>query len=582
MLTASQAKRQKVEVKMHDLKGIELQEMLDAKGKEVDQWLATETVRRISRNRIPEEQILRTRWVLTWKPLDAHEQAATGRERKAKARLVILGFEDPAIETLERDAPTLGRDSRSLILQVLASAQWELNSFDIKTAFLRGSRQDNRVLGIEPPPEMRAKMKLREHEVCELLKSAYGLINAPILWYHELKGSLLSLGFQMSPMDPCVFVLPRKNDHNGSQSQELGIHGILGIHVDDGLGGGDPVFHAQLKKLEAKYPFGSHRKRDMTFTGLHIKQEANHEIFVDQKEYIQDIPSIQVNRERRADLKSPVTPNELQALRGLIGSLQYAASNTRPDLSCKLSLLQARIPVATVQDLMTGNKILHEAKRYADTFVRYRPIPISQIRFVSFSDAAFASREKAHSQKGCLILTTNEQIDQDTAAPTSPLAWYSKKISRVVGSTLASETYALSGALDLLSWTRLHWAWMVAPTLRWQQPNQTLAELPKAYAIVDCKSLYDLLQKTSIPQCSEYRTMLEALIIKDRLTEGVIVKWVHSAAQLADALTKDMDTTALRIFLDKGVCRVHDIDVILRQRADKKIRNQWIAEASQS
>ena len=76
---------------------------------------------------------------------------------------------------------------------------------------------------------------------------------------------------------------------------------------------------------------------------------------------------------------------------------------------------------------------------------------------------------------------------------------------------------------------------MVAPTLRWQQPNQTLAELPKAYAIVDCKSLYDLLQKTSIPQCSEYRTMLEALIIKDRLTEGVIVKWVHSAAQLADA-----------------------------------------------
>ena len=76
--------------------------------------------------------------------------------------------------------------------------------------------------------------------------------------------------------------------------------------------------------------------------------------------------------------------------------------------------------------------------------------------------------------------------------------------------------------------------------------------------------------------------MLEALIIKDRLTEGVIVKWVHSAAQLADALTKDMDTTALRIFLDKGVCRVHDIDVILRQRADKKIRNQWIAEASQS
>ena len=292
VLLASQAKRQKVEVKVQDLKGSELQEMIDAKGKEVDQWLATETVKRIARNQIPEEQILRTRWVLTWKPLDPQEQLATGRDKKAKARLVILGFEDPAIETLERDAPTLGRDSRSLILQVLASAKWELNSFDIKTAFLRGSRQDNRALGIEPPPEMRTKMKLREHEVCELLKSAYGLINAPILWYHELKGTLLSLGFQMSPMDPCVFVLPKKNDHKTSNDSSVGIHGIFGIHVDDGTGGGDTVFHAQLKKLEAKYPFGSHRKKDMTFTGLHIRQEANHEIFVDQKEYIQDIPSI--------------------------------------------------------------------------------------------------------------------------------------------------------------------------------------------------------------------------------------------------------------------------------------------------
>ena len=397
---ASQAKRQKVEVKMQDLKGSELQEMIGAKAKEIDQWLATDTVRRIARNKIPEDQILRTRWVLTWKPLDPKDQASCGRSKKAKARLVILGFEDPAIETLERDAPTLGRDSRSLILQVLASAQWEVNSFDIKTAFLRGSRQDSRILGIEPPPEMKEKMKLREHEVCELLKSAYGLINAPILWYQELKGTLLSLGFQMSPLDPCVFVLPKQSRSNQPMKEVCGIHGIIGIHVDDGIRGGDQIFHFKLKQLEAKYPFGSHRKRDMIFTGLRIRQEANHEIFVDQRDYIQDIPSIQVPRERRADPKSPVTSHELQALRGLIGSLQYAASNTRPDLSCKLSLLQAKIPVATVQDLLDGNRVLHEAKRYADVTVRYRSIPIPQIRFVSFSDAAFATREKANSQKG--------------------------------------------------------------------------------------------------------------------------------------------------------------------------------------
>lgn len=121
---------------------------------------------------------------------------------------------------------------------------------------------------------------------------------------------------------------------------------------------------------------------------------------------------------------------------------------------------------------------------------------------------------------------------------------------------------------------------MLQPTLPWQRPEEMLTNVLKAFAIVDCKSLYDLLQKTSIPQYSEYRTMLEALIIKDRLTKGVVVKWVHSAAQLADAPTKDMDTTPLRIFLDTGTCRVHDIETILQQRADKKVRNQWIAQTA--
>ena len=39
-----------------------------------------------------------------------------GLTKKAKARLVILGYEDPQIDSLPRDSPTLGRDSRMLAL----------------------------------------------------------------------------------------------------------------------------------------------------------------------------------------------------------------------------------------------------------------------------------------------------------------------------------------------------------------------------------------------------------------------------------------------------------------------------------
>ena len=91
-----------------------------------------------------------------------------------------------------------------------------------------------------------------------------------------------------------------------------------------------------------------------------------------------------------------------------------------------------------------------------------------------------------------------------------------------------------------------------------------------------CKSLYDLIQKTNIPQCQEHRVMLEALIIKDRLQEGVVVKWVHSAAQLADSLTKHMDCTNLRSFLEKGRCIIHDVDEILKARANQRSQKAWL------
>ena len=125
---------------------------------------------------------------------------------------------------------------------LISSHRWEVRSFDVSTAFLRGSHQDSRVLGVEPPPELRQRLNPKDDETLELLKSAYGLVNAPLLLYQELKTALLGLGFIISPSDPCLFVLPKRKVHNQDPKDACGIHGILGVHVDDGLGGGDAVF----------------------------------------------------------------------------------------------------------------------------------------------------------------------------------------------------------------------------------------------------------------------------------------------------------------------------------------------------
>ena len=44
---------------------------------------------------------MRCRWIYTWKAADANN-AETADGRKAKARLVVLGFEDPDIDHVAR------------------------------------------------------------------------------------------------------------------------------------------------------------------------------------------------------------------------------------------------------------------------------------------------------------------------------------------------------------------------------------------------------------------------------------------------------------------------------------------------
>ncbi len=286
--------------------------------------------------------------------MDSDEVASTKQTHKAKARLVILGYLDPKIDEIPRDSPTLGRHSKMLLLQMISSQGWMLTSFDIKAAFLQGKPQTDRVLAIEPVEELSKALSLQPNEVCKLEKGAYGLIDAPYQWYAAIKEEMLRLGFIISPFDPCAFIL--RNPHCGVPD------GVVGLHVDDGICGGNEVFMEKLNQLEKKYPFESKKTQNFTFTGIQMSQRGDHSIMMSQEKYVKAIPSITISTDRRKNENDSVADSERQELRGLIGSLQYAAAHTRPDLSARLSFLQSDINSAKVSTLMMANQALHEAK----------------------------------------------------------------------------------------------------------------------------------------------------------------------------------------------------------------------------
>ena len=99
----------------------------------------------------------------------------------------------------------------------------------------------------------------------------------------------------------------------------------------------------------------------------------------------------------------------------------------------------------------------------------------------------------------------------------------------------------MSKSVDLLGWIRMLWGCVNVQGFPWEDPLTSFKLLSPAIIVTDCKSLYDLVTRTAVPSCEEFRTTLEVLLIRQRCTEHVIFRWVPTAIMLADSLTKAMN-----------------------------------------
>ena len=312
-----------------------------------------------------------------------------------------------------------------------------------------------------------------------------------ITLYKEFRKRLEEVGFQAHPLDNCLFLL--RNPNNPKK-----LDGILGTHVDDGIGGGNHNFEIALERLQKTLPFGSREHGKFKFRGLEIEQLPDFSTRINQGKYVNKISPIEIPKARRIETESPVTNQELQQLRGLCGSLQYAAVHSRPDIATRVAQLQKSVPKATVETLLEGNRT---TQRFCDTAVIVRPIPFDEVAFASFGDASFASARQLSAQHGLFIMACTPKLALNDTTEFSPIVWNSRQIGRVVRSTLSAEAYAMSSSLDQLTWIRSMWGFIKDPTFAWAGPEISLRAEHPGLMITDCKSLYDLVTKTAVPNC---------------------------------------------------------------------------------
>ena len=87
-------------------------------------------------------------------------------------------------------------------MALVAHYDLELHQMDVKTALLNGNLEEE--IYMDQPEGFSIKGK--EHMVCKLKKSIYGLKQASRQWYLKFNDTITSFGFQENIIDQCIYM----------------------------------------------------------------------------------------------------------------------------------------------------------------------------------------------------------------------------------------------------------------------------------------------------------------------------------------------------------------------------------------
>ena len=175
-----------------------VKDFLEAKLKEYKSWVDNDVFELVDLRKVTCKNFVRGRWVLTIK------RDKDGNFLKCKARWVLRGLQDRQAEVPQVDSPTATRPAFRSTCQVAANREWDLCHIDLKTAFLQGEKfNSERDIIAQCPPEAGQPWYMG----ARLLRSAYGLKDAPRLWWNKLDKTFRELGMTPVRADRCCYVL---------------------------------------------------------------------------------------------------------------------------------------------------------------------------------------------------------------------------------------------------------------------------------------------------------------------------------------------------------------------------------------
>ena len=384
-----------------------------------------------------------------------------GEVTEYKARFTPKGFmQRPGVDFFEVFAPTGMYKTMRVGLSLAAGLDYEVDQLDVPSAFLKADLEED--VYMEIPDGFRQG---REHLVCKLQKSLYGLKQGPRNWYRDMRSFVTGeLGYTATVSDPCLF-------YRRSRSGKLM---LLFVFVDDFQslydGNSDSAEWAELKaKLVERYSIkdvgpsrwilGMSITRDRKARTVRLGQE----LYVTkalEKYGMQGCRPADTPEAVGADLEPGDGDEavERRAYQEVVGTLLYAAISTRPDIAHAVHRLTRYMQDPKQRHMDAARRVLRYlagtkscclqfgGRRGGDASRSQHGAKGGVFSCVvsAFADADWANNKtNRHSVTGWVA-----KLNGDT------ISWASKKQSVVALSTCEAELYAESAAVKEVMWLR--------------------------------------------------------------------------------------------------------------------------------
>ena len=356
------------------------------------------------------------RWIFTIK-----------HDISAKARLVIIGYQDPDLGELATASPTMSRRTRGLFLTMCSLHGWDALKGDVRAAFLQGMEsEEERMIFSKPVRELAEALGGKEGDHVQIIKACYGLANAPSQWFNSVCQTMQECGRTPLQTEPCCWKLV------GQRQDDKPTVGLGVAHVDDFLFGGDvnnDKWRRALDKIYSAYSWSPWEAESYKHCGVLVTQSSDGTFVLDHSEYCKTIEPIAIHNKQKRE----VTSSEVQQLRGALGALQW-----RPQHAARLSSLQSQLASPTIETLTETNKLIREVYNGRHIGLKYQNLAVDpkEVVFIGWSDAAVGNRRDWPSSGGYVIAATNKSMTEGRQTPLNVISWKAGKLPRIARSSL--------------------------------------------------------------------------------------------------------------------------------------------------